>query len=576
MENLTDYPELRVQWHPEKNGNLHPEDLKENSSKKIWWRCPKGPDHVWQASVRDRTRGRGCGYCAGRRVSITNSLASLHPEYARQWHPSKNKGLTPDGLVAGSNKKVWWLCDKGHEWEAKVSHVSKGHWCPYCCGKKATKEHNFAVANPKLVSLWNKDKNGALKPNDVTPKSDKKVWWQCQNGHEWQTQVKNITLGKQCPKCANKTRGIAVRNNSIIKWGSLSTKYPEIAAQWHKDNELLPDQVSPKSIKKVKWRCRRGHVWETQVSSRVRGAGCPKCNNQVSLLEIRIFSELKQIFEEAEWNTRINGMQCDIHIPSLNLIIEVDGYPWHLNHLQRDTRKSSQLEELGYHVLRVRDKKLPPIDGNTAMMESSRRYDIPEILTNILEAIPEYYNSKSKIDKALEHYNTQRTSIGEEYAKSIISQLDRGDIENPLSEQHPHLLVEWDSKANGPLQLDSFPTGSNTIVWWKCDVGHRWQASIASRTLRGAGCQICVQAGQGKRWREKVIEANGSLQDNFPVIAKEWHPTNNLNLAPKDRSSGSRDKVWWKCSKGHEWQMQIHSRVKLERGCPQCAKRVRV
>ena len=83
-------------------------------------------DHEWQTSpsilVRNRTKsdGNGCPYCSGKKVSITNSLASCFPEVAQQWHPEKNGEITPKDIVAGTHKKYWWKCEKGpdHEWQA--------------------------------------------------------------------------------------------------------------------------------------------------------------------------------------------------------------------------------------------------------------------------------------------------------------------------------------------------------------------------------------------------------------------------------------------------------------------------
>ena len=71
--------------------------------------------------------------CAGQRLSITNSLASRHPEIASEWHPTKNGDLTPDKVVAGSPKKAWWKCPEGHEWKATLANRTKGETgCPSC------------------------------------------------------------------------------------------------------------------------------------------------------------------------------------------------------------------------------------------------------------------------------------------------------------------------------------------------------------------------------------------------------------------------------------------------------------
>ncbi|MBV9452549.1 MAG: zinc-ribbon domain-containing protein [Rubrobacter sp.] len=113
------------------NGDLTPNNIVAGSGRKVWWQCPKGPDHEWQASLDQRTRaGVGCPFCAGKRVSVTNSLATLFPDVASRWHPTKNGDLTPEQVVAGSHQKVWWRCSKGpdHAWERSIvaGHTAVG------------------------------------------------------------------------------------------------------------------------------------------------------------------------------------------------------------------------------------------------------------------------------------------------------------------------------------------------------------------------------------------------------------------------------------------------------------------
>ena len=100
------YPELAQQWHPTKNGSLTPEQVVAGSTKKAWWKCPKGPDHEWDAVIDSRIRGNGCRCCAGQKVSVTNSLANLYPELAKQWHPTKNGKLTPEQVVSSQTKLI--------------------------------------------------------------------------------------------------------------------------------------------------------------------------------------------------------------------------------------------------------------------------------------------------------------------------------------------------------------------------------------------------------------------------------------------------------------------------------------
>ncbi|MGD0170140.1 MAG: zinc-ribbon domain-containing protein, partial [Smithella sp.] len=55
------------------------------------------------------------------RPTTKYSLLFCNPVLAREWHPTKNGSLTPSDVSVGSNRKVWWLCSKGHAWPATVS-----------------------------------------------------------------------------------------------------------------------------------------------------------------------------------------------------------------------------------------------------------------------------------------------------------------------------------------------------------------------------------------------------------------------------------------------------------------------
>ena len=174
------HPEIAGEWHPTKNRDILPRDVTRSSGKKVWWRCPKGPDHEWEATVANRTTGRGCPFCAGKKLSVTNSLASRFPELAAEWHPRKNRGLHPNKLVAGSAKKVWWKCPKGpdHEWEAVLSSRTRGgNGCPFCAGQRASVTNSLLALFPDVAAQWHPKKNEALTPDQVVAGSGVKVWW---------------------------------------------------------------------------------------------------------------------------------------------------------------------------------------------------------------------------------------------------------------------------------------------------------------------------------------------------------------------------------------------------------------
>jgi len=127
-------PKLAKEWHPTKNDSLTPYDVSEHSNKKVWWKCDNGDDHEWISFICNRSRGVGCPVCAGKKVVLSNCLATLNPDLAKEWHMTKNEPLTPYDVSENSGKKVWWKCDNDddHEWSTKIASRSDNTGCPFC------------------------------------------------------------------------------------------------------------------------------------------------------------------------------------------------------------------------------------------------------------------------------------------------------------------------------------------------------------------------------------------------------------------------------------------------------------
>ena len=73
----------------------------------------------------------------------------------------------------------------------------------------------------------------------------------------------------------------------------------------------------------------------------------------------------------------------------------------------------------------------------------------------------------------------------------------------------------------------------------------------------------------------KLVVGINDLVTLYPEVAKEWHPTKNQPLSPEDFSYGSKEKVWWQCSKviKHAFQACIKERTRKDKpsACPFCA-----
>ena len=141
---LAEFPDLMLDWDPLNNSGIRPEDLTSGSHQVVVWTCHKC-GRRWSCQVRNRIRGTGCTCDAMARktaslrknlVARDGSLAEHRPDLAAQWHPTKNTSLTPDKVLPGSHRMVWWVCGKGHEWQAApAARTSGGNGCPVCAGK---------------------------------------------------------------------------------------------------------------------------------------------------------------------------------------------------------------------------------------------------------------------------------------------------------------------------------------------------------------------------------------------------------------------------------------------------------
>lgn len=271
-------PEVASQWHQHKNGAWTPNQFTFRSGQKVWWQCPVSRDHAWLARIASRTKGSGCPYCAGKLVTVADSLASTQPTMAKEWHPSLNGKLTPRDVYQGSGRRIWWRCKRNltHIWQTTPRDRTRDRTgCPYCSGRRICAANSLAALFPELVKEWHPTKNGALTANDVRPGSSQKIWWRCKRSkHIWQAQPKYRTGNNVgCPYCSGRR---------VCPTNSLAALFPKLAKQWHqtKNGTLTPHNIRPGSNTKVWWQCmeQSTHIWQAHPNSRIGlKSGCPHC-----------------------------------------------------------------------------------------------------------------------------------------------------------------------------------------------------------------------------------------------------------------------------------------------------------
>jgi len=404
-------PYLASQWHPKMNGGLEPNQITFGSGKKVWWQCEKEDDHVWQDSPNHRAHNRDCPFCINTKITVSNSLASLSPEIAKQWHPTKNGDLRPEMVGINSVKKAWWKCEMGddHVWLAEINR-RKINGCPYCGKVKLSNSNSLAFLYPDIADEWHPTKNSKTTPEIVFASSNKKYWWKCEEGgdHEWKATPGHRIQGRGCPICDGK---------KVVESNSLESTHPKISSEWHltKNKAITPQMVTRGSKKKVWWQCSKNndHIWKTTPNSRTsQNLGCPYCTlTPQSKQELTITFELKQFFDinPRGFKTRVNGKlwSIDIFINEFNLGIEFDGNYWHKNKSDLDKLKTQKLEEDRFQIMRIREEPLKPITPIDII--SKLPFNAKKVTNEILHHILVAYKPNPKIIEAINVYLRKRT-----------------------------------------------------------------------------------------------------------------------------------------------------------------------
>lgn len=216
---LSQNPRLVKEWDYENNGDLKPNEITVNNTKRVWWVCPSCGHH-WKVSVANRNSGTGCPKCADKERTITKhmnivkirgSFADNYPHLLKEWDYEKNIGLDPSVLPPHCGKTVWWVCSEcGHKWAATMDARAKGHGCEKCYKRNNSKVQQqravkkkgaFSVSHPHLIKDWVFDRNDGT-PDDYSAGSHYRACWKCHLcGYQWVSPIFKRTGGHKCPKC---------------------------------------------------------------------------------------------------------------------------------------------------------------------------------------------------------------------------------------------------------------------------------------------------------------------------------------------------------------------------------------
>ncbi|MBI3826753.1 MAG: zinc-ribbon domain-containing protein [Candidatus Rokubacteria bacterium] len=570
-----------AQWHRTKNGALFPHQVTAGSGRPVWWRCRRGPDHEWQASPASRTSGTqpgGCPFCSGRRLSVTNSLATRFPEVAAEWHPTRNGRLRPPDVVARARRSVWWKCPEGsdHEWSAPIYNRTNRVGCPYCAGKRVSVTNSLASRFPAVAREWHPTKNGRLTPRRITAGSGQAVWWRCRHDarHIWlaNPNARTRAFPGGCPFC---WRGRAA--GSVIR---SFAAFPRLALHWHptRNGPRTLDQLARRADQRAWWRCpsNPAEAWEAALATwfQPRG-GCSFCHRSSAPPARSLAFRHRAL--AAEWHPTKNGT-----LTAQDVSAQSGKKVW-----WRCRRRPTHVWAA---VIAGRVRAARDSTSRGCPFCASRRRSSDNSLAARAAAIAAQWHSTRNGRLRPEHVGVSskqrvwwrcRRGPDHVWSATVLSRTHRGhssgcpfcvrhqvSVTNSLARLAPTIAAQWHPTKNGALTPDRVDAHSEQRVWWRCSAGpdHVWATLVRNRTKREhpTGCPCCAN---------RQLSVTNSLAARFPALAGQWHPTRNGALGPDQVMAGSHRKAWWRCPRNpdHEWRAQLGARTgRRQVGCPEC------
>ncbi len=314
-------------WNYEKNGNIKPIQVAKYSNKKYWFKCDKC-FHTYDITLNTSNKC-GCPYCAVPTKRLCENVECVScfeksfasHEKSKFWNYEKNGNIKPVQVTISSGKKYWFDCIVcNHIFHMEIRVINRGGWCHYCSGHKICGNNECKICFDKSFAscdkskFWDYEKNGDIKPIQVTKCSGEKYWFKCVYNHEFSIKLHYISRDQWCPYCAVPTKRLC-ENVECVSCFEKSFASHIFAVNWNKEKngDITPRNICKGTSKEYYFDCKEcEHTYEMPVSCiTTNNVGCPYCNgnrlcndNECNWCHERSFAS----HEKAKyWNNENNG-----------------------------------------------------------------------------------------------------------------------------------------------------------------------------------------------------------------------------------------------------------------------------
>ena len=415
-------------------------------------------------------------------LQSSKKYLSDYPLLVLEWHPTKNKNKFPEDFLHKSNKKIWWKCEYGHEWEAAIYSRVSGKGCPYCGHQLASPDNNLTVHYPELISEWHPLKNDKS-PDNYLPHSNLKVWWQCAKGHEWETTISHRTnLGNGCPSCSNQSS-----KNEIRIYTELMSIFDDLFHR-HKIEGVEADIFIPELNVAIEY---DGKYWHKDKDSDDKKKQSFFHDRGIKLLRVR-----EAPLTQMQPHDLVIPMGSFLTKEILNEVVRFIGsndakIQKYLT-LKYFIAEETYLKYLEYFPAPFPDKSLAAVNPSLALeWHPSKNGPLkPENFTQ---------SAKPKVWWICEKGHEWQANI---YSRNIGGHTcpycsgRKASSETCMAATHPKLAEMFHPTKNGKITPFNIKAGTGKKLWWQCleNHEHEWQRSgdRMKQPRKSPYCPICA------------------------------------------------------------------------------------
>lgn len=227
--------------------------------------CAHG--HEWQTRPLIVLRGHWCRKCHSleikQRQMLKDGLARL------QALALAKGGVCLSEAYLGTNRYHRFRCAEGHEWETQGAGIVNGGWCPQCAAVLSGQKRRLSDGLQRLQAMAGKRGGECLSQAYTGVMASYR--FRCAAGHEWETEGSYILEGSWCRECS--FQDLAQR---MLRTDGLA--HLQSIAQRHGGQCLSREYTGMTS--RYRFRCVKGHEWETRADNLRRETWCPVCSSE--------------------------------------------------------------------------------------------------------------------------------------------------------------------------------------------------------------------------------------------------------------------------------------------------------